>query len=157
MKDYDILVKGHSEVTLAGDSEWSVAVTEGVEVDNRHRSVDIEIRDLKTAKIAVPHEVPVVEFNIEDSWLNIEDITFEKIEIDGKGKIVVELKNTTGPIDINMIGGECELRVPEGYFFKTAIKGKNNVINSDIEADPASANVIEINGKDSTLHIVRLV
>ncbi len=153
MNDYDIRIKNSTEVNLFGTTDNTITVPANVKLDSDLNRLDIDIKNQDTVKICLPNKAEKVELNITDSKLNIHDVSYDEFEIDGKGKITIDIRNVSGPIDINMIGGEAELIVHEGYSFRTVCKGKNNSINSNIPEDNGSLNVIELNGKDTVLNI----
>ena len=73
---------------------------------------------------------------------------------DGFGEAgTVETENIRGNIDINMAGGKAELIVDGNYRFDKVVKGRNNNIETDIEASPEAPFKVELNGKDSVLKI----
>ena len=155
MKDYDIKIKGKSDVTLTGTGDNTIIVPSEAKLDSAADKADIDIRDVSRVTLGIPKDAEKVEISLEDSSLVIRDLTFERLEIDGKGHIVIDIENTNGPVDINMISGTADLKVHEGFPFTTSLKGKNNRIECDIPTDCTCRNVIELNGKDSVLNITR--
>ena len=153
MKDYDIRIKNSNEVSLFGTTDNTITVPANVKLDSDLNRLDIDIKNQELVKICLPNKAEKVELNITDSKLYIHDVSYDEFEIDAKGKIVIDITNVNGPIDINMVGGEAELIVHEGYGFRTVCKGKNNTINNSIAEDNTSLNVIELNGKDTVLNI----
>ena len=94
-----------------------------------------------------------VEVFIENAVMYLKGISFERLEIDAEGKIKIVADRIDGNIDINMLKGEAELIVPEGFVFTTRCEGKNNEIRCEIPTDPSAKNTIELNGKNSVLTI----
>lgn len=156
MKDYDINIKGSSDVKVFGTKDNTIVVPSDVKLDSDRNKADIDIKDVSDVKIGIPENAEKIELNIADSKISITDLSFENLEIDGKGDITVAVNGTTGPIDINMIGGTATLLVPEGFSFYTEAKGKNNRIDSSLPEDHTSSNRIELNGKDTTLTIKQI-
>lgn len=156
MKDYDIRIKNASEVTLFGTKDDTMVVPATVKFDTDRSKCDIDIKDTDSVKIGIPDKAEHVELNIADSRLTVSDIRFEKLEIDAKGKIVIDIKDTIGPIDINLVNGSAELLVHKGFCFSTVVKGINNSIENDNVESLDSINVIELNGKNSVLKITRI-
>lgn len=153
MKDYDINIKGTSSVEIFGTKDNTIVVPSDVKFDSDRNKADIDIKDVSDIKIGIPENVEKIELNITDSKISVTDLSFENLEIDGKGEITITIDGTNGPIDINMIGGAATLIVPEGFSFFTEAKGRNNRIDSCIAEDHSSANRIELNGRDSVLMI----
>lgn len=154
MKDFDIKIKGSCEARIFGTGDETMVLPSNAKIDTARDTVDITT-DFKEVKIGLPSCSEKVEIAAEASDITIESLEFETLEIDAKEKITIRLIDTKGKIDINMIGGEATLIVPEGYSFTTSVKGKNNKIDCDLPQDELAANKIELNGKDSTLKIVR--
>ena len=153
MKDYDIKIRNNSEIRVYGTSDNTISVPCDVKLDADRHNVDIDILEKTNANIGLPGEAEHIELNIEDAKLTMEGMVFEKCEIDAKGSIEVQITNVTGSIDINMVGGTAVLKVPSNYSFRTVCEGNGNAIECGAVADPASSNVIELNGKNSTLKI----
>lgn len=153
MKDYDIKIRNNSEIRVYGTKDNTITVPSEVSIDTDKYQADIDIVKETNANIGLPEQVEHVELNIEDAKLKLEGISFDRCEIDAKGVIEVEITNTQGNIDINMVGGQATLIVPASFSFRTRCEGKGNEIKSDIADDPTSTNVIELNGKNSTLVI----
>lgn len=153
MKDFDINIKNASEVTLFGTKDHTMVVPDQVKFDSDRNRADIDIKDLASVKIGIPEQAEKVELNIADSKIFVSGLTFERLEIDAKGSIAIDIDGTRGPVDINMVEGSAELIVHKGFRFCTRIKGSNNAIECDLAEDHNSENVIEINGKNSILKI----
>ena len=153
MRDYDINIKGTSNVKIFGTGDDTIVVPSDVKFDSDRNKADIDIKDVSDVKIGIPGTAEKIELNITDSKIFISGLSFEELEIDGKGEITITIDGTNGPIDINMIGGTATLIVPEGFSFCTEAKGRNNRIDSIIAEDHSSVNRIELNGRDSTLLI----
>ena len=153
MKDYDIKIKNAKTVTLYGTENDTIVVPSKARIDTDRDQADIDIEGVENTIVGIPPKAGHIELFIEDTVLDLKGISFERIEIDGSGKIVIRLDSIEGNIDINMIRGEAELTVPSGYSFVTRCEGKNNEIDCDIDQDPDAKNVIEFNGKNSKLTI----
>ena len=153
MKDYDIKIRNNSEIRVYGTKDNTIVFPADVKLDADHDQADIDILKNTNAVIGLPSQVEHVELNIEDAKLKLEDVVFDRCEIDAKGVIEVDITNVKGSIDINMIGGAATLLVPADYRFRTSCEGKGNNIVWEAGEDPSSANVIELNGKNSTLTI----
>ena len=153
MKDYDINIKGSCDVKVFGTKDNTIVVPSDVKLDSDRNKADIDIKDVSDVKIGIPENAEKIELKIADSKISVTDLSFENLEIDGKGDITIEVDGTNGPIDINMIGGTATLIVPEDFSFFTETKGNNNRIDSSLLEDHTSANKIELNGKDTTLVI----
>ena len=154
MKDYDIKVRGRNEIDFFGTDNDTIVVPSNVKLDTDRDNADIDIKAGEKAVIGIPNVAEHVELDIMDSKVSIKDLSFEKLEIDAKGNIEITIDNVSGPIDINMVSGQAVLKVPAGYSFRTNREGKNNFIECDIPQDISSGNVIELNGKDSSLKII---
>ena len=153
MKDYDIKIRNNSEIRIYGTKDNTIVFPADVKLDADHDQADIDILQNTNAVIGLPGKAEHVELNIEDAKLKIEDVVFERCEIDAKGVIEVDLSNVTGSIDINMVGGKATLLVPADYKFRTNCEGKGNAIECEAAEYAEASNVIELNGKNSTLTI----
>ena len=153
MKDYDIKIRNNSEIRVYGTKDNTIVFPADVKLDADHDQADVDILKNTNAVIGLPSQVEHVELNIEDAKLKLEDVVFDRCEIDAKGVIEVDITNVTGSIDINMVGGAATLLVPADYSFRTRCEGKGNQIVCEAAEDAAAANVIELNGKNSTLTI----
>ena len=153
MNDFDIKIKGNCEAKIFGTGDETMVIPCKAKIDTARDTVDITT-DFNEVKIGIPACAEKVEIAADNSDITIESLKFETLEIDAKDKILIRLKGTEGKTDINMIGGEATLIVPEGYSFTTSVKGKNNKIECDLPQDELAANKIELNGKDSVLKIV---
>ena len=153
MRDYDIKINGTSNVTVFGTKDNTIVVPSDVKVDADGNRADIDIGNVSDIKLGIPENAEKIELNITDSDISVSDLSFEKLEIDGKGNITVSIDNTSGPVDINMIGGTATLIVSKDFRFFTEIKGMGNRIESNITEDRSSADKIELNGSNSTLTI----
>ncbi|MCR5529272.1 MAG: hypothetical protein K6F49_08645 [Saccharofermentans sp.] len=154
MKDFDIKIKGSCEARIFGTGDETMILPSNAKIDTARDKGDITT-DAKNVKIGLPSCAEKVEIAAEASDITIESLEFETLEIDAKEKVTIRLIDTKGKIDINMIGGEATLIVPEEYTFTTSVKGKNNKIESSLGEDVTSGNIIELNGKDSALKIIR--
>ena len=154
MKDFDIKIKGSCEARIFGTGDETMVFPCTAKIDTAGDKGDITT-DAKNVKIGLPSCAEKVEIAAEASDITIESLEFETLEIDAKEKVTIRLIDTKGKIDINMIGGEATLIVPEDYTFTTSVKGKNNKIESSLGEDVTSRNIIELNGKDSALKIIR--
>lgn len=153
MKDYDIKIKKAEEVTIYGTDNDTIVVPSKVKFDTDRDQADIDIEGVAKALVGIPPEAEHIELFIEDAVLNLKGISFERMEIDGEGKLTISLEDVDGSIDINMIKGTAELIVPSGFAFATRCEGKNNVIDCQVPLTEGAKNVIELNGKNSTLTI----
>ena len=153
MKDYDIKIRNNSDIRVYGTKDNTIVFPVDVKLDADHDQADVDILKNTNAVIGLPSQVEHVELNIEDAKLKLEDVVFDRCEIDAKGVIEVDITNVTGSIDINMVGGAATLLVPADYSFRTRCEGKGNQIVCEAAEDAAAANVIELNGKNSTLTI----
>ena len=153
MKDYEINIKNAKEVTIFATDNDTIVVPSKVTFESGHDQAEIHIDSVENATIGIPPEADHIELSVENATVNVKGISFSRIEIDGKGKLLINTDTLSGNIDINMISGEAELVVPEGCGFSTRTEGKNNTISCQIETDPASATTIELNGKNSVLTI----
>ena len=153
MKDYDIKIKNASEVLLYGTDNDTIVVPSQVKFDSDRDQADIDIKGIEKVVIGIPSEAGHIELFIEDVSLTVRDISFERMEIDGSGKVQISLENSNGCIDVNLVSGEAEMNVSPDYSFTTRTEGKNNVIDCQASADPSSKNVVELNGRNSRLTI----
>ena len=153
MKDYDIKIKKASEITLYATDNDTIVVPSKVKFDTDRDSCDIDIEGVEKALVGIPPMAENVELFIENTTLNLKGISFSRLEIDAEGKITIIADRIDGNIDINMLKGEAELIVPEGFVFNTRCEGKNNEIICEIPTDPNAKNTIELNGKNSVLTI----
>ncbi|SCW48540.1 hypothetical protein SAMN02910456_01342 [Ruminococcaceae bacterium YRB3002] len=155
MTDYDIKVKGECEITLYGTDDDTIVVPSTVKFDTDRRKADIEIAGLEKVKIGIPADIAEkIEIEMGDSSLSVSGLRFEQLEIDSKGSIVVDVEDVEGSIEINMVGGEAVLRVPEGFGFKAENRGRNTVLENELVSSESAGNRVELNGKDSVLKIV---
>ena len=155
MKDYDIKIKRSREIELFGTQDDTIVVPSDSKLDSDRNRVDMDIYEASKCRIGIPEDAEDVELNFTDAALKLSNISFKKLQIDAKGKILIELQDVTGPIDINMVGGQAELILSPSMAFKVVCEGKNNSILCDEEQSEDTVNVIELNGKDSTLIIRR--
>ena len=153
MKDYDIKIKKASEVTLYATDNDTIVVPSKVKFDTDRDSADIDIEDVEKALVGIPPMADHIELFIENATLNLKGISFERMEIDAEGRITIIADQINGNIDINMLKGEAELVIPEGFSFNARCEGKNNEIRCEIPEDPNAKNTIELNGKNSVLTI----
>ena len=153
MKDYDIKIRNNSEIKIYGTSDNTITIPCEVKIDTDRNHADIDIVKETNAVIGLPSQVEHVELNIEDAKVKLEGIDFGQFEIDAKGSVEIDITNLSGCIDINMVGGMAVLKVPDDYRFNTRCEGKGNEIECSLPTDDASANVIELNGKNSKLII----
>ena len=151
MKDYDIKIKKAEEVTIYGTDNDTIVVPSQVVFERNQAEIDID--GVAKALIGIPPKADHIELFIENSVLNLQGISFNRMEIDGEGKLYIALEDADGSIDVNMIHGEAELIVPSDFVFTTRCEGKNNVIDCKSPTDPSAKNVIELNGKNSVLTI----
>ena len=155
MNDFDIKIKGNCEATIFGTGDETMVIPCNAKIDTARDKGDITT-DAKEVKIGLPSCSEKVEIAAEASDITIDSLEFETLEIDAKEKITIRLIDTEGKIDINMIGGEATLIVPEGYSFTTSNTGRNNKILCDLSQDVTSKNIVEFGGKESSLKIIRL-
>ena len=153
MKDYDIKIKKATEATLFATDNDTIVVPLKVKFDTDRDQADIDIDGVDNALIGIPPMAVNIEVFIENTTLNLKGISFERLEIDGEGSIRIFADRIDGNIDINLLKGEAELIVPEGFSFNTRCEGKNNEIRCDLPLDPNAKNTIELNGKNSVLTI----
>lgn len=153
MKDYDIKIKKADEVTIYGTDNDTIVVPSQVTFETNRDQAEIDIDGVAKALIGIPPKAGHIELFIENSVLNLKGLSFDRMEIDGEGKLYIALDEADGSIDVNMIKGTAELIVPSGFSFATRCEGKNNVIDCKIPTDPSAKNVIELNGKNSVLTI----
>ena len=154
MKDYDIKIKNSSEVTLYGTEDNTIVVPATVKFDTDHEQADIDIDGDIPVKVGIPKNAEHIEIDIKGGVLNVSNLAFERIEIDTKGDLKLALDGTQGAVDINIIGGNVELRVPKGFAFNTRCEGKNNNIECNTVTTADTCNMIELNGKNSVLKII---
>ena len=154
MKDFDIKIEKSRVVKVFGTEDNTIVIPADAKIDPSRSKFDITLGG-NAAKFGIPHDSEKIEIAAEGSDITVENVSFERLEIDAKGTIIVKLDGTAGPVDINMDGGEATLIVKEGFSFRTEVKGKNNKIECELPQDELAANKIELNGKDSTLKIVR--
>lgn len=154
MKDYDIKIKNANEVRIYGTDNDTIVVPSKVRFDTARGHADIDIKDVSDVQIGLPDKAEKIELNISSASLSVEGISFEKMEIDAKGDIKVAVDGLSGKLDINMIGGTCELLVPADFKFSTRCEGRDNSIEcTGVAATEGASNIIELNGKNSTLRI----
>lgn len=153
MKDYDIRIRKANEVTLFATDNDTIVVPSKVKFDTDHDQADIDINGVDEVVVGIPPMAGNIEVFVENTTLNLKGISFERLEIDGEGSIRIVADRIDGNIDINLIKGEAELIVPEGFAFNTRCEGKNNEIRCDIPQDPNAKNTIELNGRNCVLTI----
>ena len=152
MRDFDIKIEKNSIVTIFGTEDDTIVIPAEAKIDPSRSKFDISLGD-KATKFGIPHDSEKIEINADGSNITVENVSFERLEIDGEGSIRIFADRIDGNIDINMLKGEAVLIVPEGFVFNTRCEGKNNEIICEIETDPNAKNTIELNGKNSVLTI----
>ena len=153
MKDYEINIKKAKEVTIFATDNDTLVVPSKVTFESSHDQAEIHIDGVENTTIGIPPEAGHIELSVENATVNLRGISFSRIEIDGKGKLLINTDTLSGNIDVNMISGEAELVVPGGASFSTRTEGKNNTISCQVPEDPTSVTTIELNGKNSVLTI----
>lgn len=153
MKDYEISIKNTKGLTLYSTDNDTLAVPSSADIETDKNNTEIKIKDVETAVVGLPPEAGHIELSIQDASLTVKGISFERMEIDGKGKLVISLDDVSGSIDVNLIDSSAEMTVPSSFIFKARIEGKNNTIDCQAKEDAAAENVIELNGRNSTLLI----
>lgn len=153
MKDYEITIKKASEVTIFATDNDTLVVPSKVTFESSHDQAEIIIDGVENATIGIPPKADHIELSVENATVNLKGISYSRIEIDGKGKLLINTDTLSGNIDINMISGEAELVIPSGARFATRTEGKNNTISCLVPEEPSSETIIELNGKNSVLKI----
>ena len=153
MKDYEISIKNAKEVSIYKTDNDTLVIPSSSDIETDKNNTEIKIKDVEEAVIGIPKEAGHIELSIEDASLTVKGISFERMEIDGKGKLVINLDDIAGSIDVNLIDGSAEMTVPSAYSFKARTEGKNNTIDCQAQEDAAAENIIELNGRNSTLLI----
>ena len=67
--------------------------------------------------------------------------------------MVIDVENISGSLEINLVGGEAVLKVPQGFAFRVVNKGRSTTVDCGVETDDSAENIVEFNGKDSSLKI----
>ena len=153
MTDFDIKVKNAKQVKIYGTTDRTVVLPENVKVDANRGKFDISVESVSSVEIGIPMESGKVELACGEASIDIRDLKFEEFEIDGSDDLSIEASGIEGSLEINLIGSAAELRVPSGYAFRAKNAGRGCRIEGDFAETPDSGNVIELNGKDSTLTI----
>ncbi|MBO4927280.1 MAG: hypothetical protein J5379_03400 [Clostridiales bacterium] len=153
MTDFDIKVKGASSITISGTNDNTMILPATAKIDSDRNQMDIDVENMETVKIGLPENSEKIELACTDASVSIRDLCFTHFEIDGKGNLAIEASNISGKLDINLVGGEAVLAVPADFSFRLVNEGRNCKISSNVAEDPDSTNVVEFNGKDSSLSI----
>jgi len=153
MKDYEIKIENANEVILYATDNDTIVVPSSVHFETDRDQAEINIDGVENVLIGIPPKAGHIELFIKDSRLQMKGISFERMEIDGDGKLSILADHVDGNIDVNLLKSEAELIVSSDYVFTTRTEGKNNEIDCQAKTDPNAKNVIELNGKNSKLTI----
>ena len=190
-KHFDINLCKFNELSIISNSEDKVKVELlsnevdnlsemfKIKFDDLYNRLDIDVKSkLKDSKVIMNLYLPKkyideIELNTKVKTLNISDLSFEKLEIDGelkylnvksiKGKIVlnaskcdIEAKydKLDGILEVNSINSTSRVSIPSDNKYKTILKGiKNEFV--DASSDEQSDNIIELNGVNSKLIVIK--
>ena len=155
MVDYDIKIREAGKITLYGTADNTIVVPSNVKFDTDRRKADIEIDSNIAAKVGIPDKAEKVELEAKNAEVYLKDLTFENLEMDCKGTMVIDVLNIAGSLEINMVGGEAVLRVPADFSFRVVNKGRSTTVDCSVATDDSAENIVEFNGKDSSLKIVQ--
>lgn len=155
MKDYDIKIEGATKITVYGTNDDTVLFPASAKIDTDRNKFDVDVEGVAEVRIGIPCACEKLEIACGNATLTVRDLTFEDLEIDGKGDLKIAVSNIRGAVQINLLKGTAALTVPEDYSFRTFNKGRGCRIDNSIAEDPSSENSIELNGKDSVLTIAK--
>lgn len=153
MKDYDIRIEGRAKINVFGTKDGTVLFPSTAKIDTDRSKTDVNVKNVEEVKIGIPDDCEKVEIACDDANLSVQGITFEDLEIDGKGTLTINLADVRGYISINLMHGHAKVFLPEGFSFRTANKGKDCLITNARPEDANAETVIELNGRDSSLTI----
>ena len=155
MVDYDIKIREAGKITLYGTADNTIVVPSNVKFDTDRRKADIEVDSNAVVKVGIPDKAEKVELEAKNAEVVLKDLTFENLEMDCKGTMVIDVENISGSLEINLVGGEAVLKVPQGFAFRVVNKGRSTTVDCGVETDDGAENIVEFNGKDSSLKIVQ--
>ena len=148
MTDFDITIKGAGRINVYGTKDNTVVFPVTAKIDTARKKFDVAVDGEAEVSIGIPEKAGKVEIACADAGISLTNLSFEELEIDGKGHLNIE-----GSLEINLIGGEAELTVPSDFSFRAKTKGHGCSIESEIAESADASNVVELNGKDSKLTI----
>lgn len=167
------------KVELLSNEESELYKLFKIKFDNLYNKIDIDIKSKKQVKdiiinMYIPEKyISDIELNSKIRNLNISNIDINSIEYDGslkylnvknsKGKIVL---NTTksdieasydkfdGILEVNTFNSVARVEIPGYTKYRTILKGIENEF-VDATSDEDSNNIIELNGMNSKLIIIK--
>lgn len=155
MVDYDIKVREAGRITLYGTADNTIVVPSNVKFDTDRRKADIEVDSNAVVRVGIPDKAEKVELEAKNAEVVLKDLTFENLEMDCKGTMVIDVENISGSLEINLVSGEAVLKVPQGFAFRVVNMGRSTTVDCGVETDDSAENIVEFNGKDSSLKIVK--
>ena len=153
MTDFDITIKGAGRINVYGTKNNTVVFPVTAKIDTDRRKFDVAIDGEAEVTIGIPEKAGKVELACADASICISNLSFEELEIDGKGHLKIDVSDIAGSLEINLVGGEAELSVPSDFAFRTKNAGRSCTIDSMVGESAEASNVVELNGKDSKLTI----
>ena len=156
VKDFDINIKGSGKVTLRGEDTDLVKISDpDAKVDNDWNSIDIDSKTDSDIEIILPkYLVNKIELSCKVDVV-IDNIKVDSFEIDSNESIKIDINKFEGSLEINQLGCNSVLYVPSDFMFRKNCEGKGNTIIYDSITHDDSSNRIELNGRDSSLTIVK--
>ncbi|MBO4687492.1 MAG: hypothetical protein J5636_03180 [Clostridiales bacterium] len=153
MTDFDITIKGAGRINVYGTKDNTVVFPVTAKIDTARKKFDVAVDGEAEVSIGIPEKAGKVEIACADAGISLTNLSFEELEIDGKGHLKITVSDIEGSLEINLIGGEAELTVPSDFSFRAKNKGHGCSIESEIAESADASNVVELNGKDSKLTI----
>ena len=115
MKEYDIKIKNGCDIRFFGTDNNTIVIPADVKMDTDRDQVDIDIKADTKVEIGIPEKAEHIELGIEDANLKIENISWERIEIDAEGQINISKLGDLvyhGALDLT---GALQLYSPKNY------------------------------------------
>ena len=176
-------IKANSEekikIELFSDKEENLSELYKIDIDNIYNRIDIDIKGKSecndiTVNIYIPEKcIDEIELNSKIKTLNIYNLDLSEFEYDGelkylnvnnsKGNIVlnvtksdveVDYDKLNGSLEVNTINSTARVSLPKDTKYKTVLKGIHNKF-IDANSIDDSSNIIELNGANSKLIIIR--
>ena len=165
-------------VELISASVEKLSEVAKIKFDNRYDRLDINVkskragRDLSVNLYLPEKYIEEIELNAELRSLNVTNLDVNKLEYDGKlkllnvagskGKIVLNASKSdveakydafNGILEVNMLHSTARVEIPAGTKYQAVNKGFKNTFVDAVNTKDA-ANIIELNGAASKLIVV---
>lgn len=161
-------------------------------IDDIRNRIDVDVRLSKSvSETAAKKEIFIevilpnkylghVEIAANCQSLDVRGVECERIEIDGRMPVLriassrgtvevncnldiaMELRDFTGTLEVNQLNATSRLSVPDGFEFRTSVRGHGNSVIFEEDGNPSqdfsapdAQNIIELNGMRSELVIDR--